>query len=88
MSDAAEAKLKLWLGCETWHTGHPNDMARWYDFVDQLHRDHQGIADEAILVEHIEELAGTNRSEDLRQVIRDRIALALNILDFLARTRR
>jgi hypothetical protein len=88
LSEAAEDRLRSWLGAGTWHTNHNNDMDRWYDFVDQYQRDHGFEIDETALREHIEQAVGESVNEALRNVIRRRISLAYDILDFLKRTGR
>lgn len=83
----SEAKLKAWLAPGTWHTTHDSDMDRWYDFVSEYQRDHGYTIDEPILQEHITHQSGAT-SDELLDIIRNRISLAYNILDFLKRTRR
>ena len=85
--------LDAWLGPHTWHTSHPLDMERWYDFVNQYQIDHGFTIDETALREIIEsklteKIGKRFDNEDLRNVIRKRISLAYNILDFLKRTGR
>jgi hypothetical protein len=88
LSKAAEAKLSAWVGPTTWHASHDYDMDRWYDFVDQYQRDHGYTIDEAALREHIEQQVEGGVNDHLRDIIRARISLAYNILDFLKRTKR
>ena len=86
--------LDRWIGADTWHTRHPNDMARWYDFVDQYQRDHGYDIDEVAVLEEIEHRAAkalgisTGNLGQLTDVIRERISLAYDILQFLSRTTR
>jgi len=88
LSGAAESKLKAWYGPGTWHTNHPSDFDRWYDFVNQYQLDHGFTIDEPLLQEHIERQADCRTNEYLCDIIRERISRAYNILDFLRRTGR
>lgn len=91
LKPATEKALDAWLGPSTWHTAHDDDMDRWYDFVSVYQREHGYEIDEPALREHIErKLGGTFDDEPngLRSIIRSRITLAYNILDFLKRTGR
>lgn len=88
-----EKALDAWLGPETWHTNHDEDMNRWYDFVNQYQRDHGYTIDEVALRETIEykltkKIGERFDNEILRKEIRERISLAYNILDFLEHTGR
>ena len=84
---AAEA-LDNWVRPKTWYAKHPCDMDRWYKFVDLYQRDHGNEIDEVDLRETIEGKIGDTLGEDLRNIIRDRISLMYNILDFLKCTGR
>ena len=86
LSPKTEEKLEAWIGPSTWHTNHPSDMDRWYDFVDQYQRDHGYTIDEVALREHIERKIGGGVNKSLRNIIREQISLAYHILDFLKRT--
>jgi hypothetical protein len=88
---ATEKALNAWLGHSTWNTPHDDDMDRWYDFVSQYQRDHGFTINEPALREHIERKVGgtfTDEANSLRSVIRRRINLAVEILDFLKRSHR
>lgn len=91
LSADAEAKLRNWYGPSTWHTSHVTDMDRWYHFVSQYHTEHGDTVDEQWLRDHIVaqivELGGT-MNEELIEIIRKRISLMYNILDFLKATGR
>lgn len=88
LSKDAENALDHWLAIETWPTKHDNDMDRWYRFVDQYQKNHGFTIDEAALREKIESKIDGVVNEDLRDIIRERISLAYNILDFLKCTKR
>ncbi|HZR84765.1 MAG TPA: hypothetical protein VFD92_26960 [Candidatus Binatia bacterium] len=88
LSTATEAKLRQWVRTETWHTRHPLDMDRFYDFIDQYQRDHGSRIDEGALSGHIAYVAECVDNEELRAVIRERISLAYQLLLFLERTGR
>lgn len=87
MTPATDKALDGWALPSTWHTPHANDMERWYGFVDQYQRDHGFQVDETALRERIEQKVG-GVSENLRDVIRERVSLMVDILDFLRVTKR
>lgn len=88
LKPTTERALGVWLGPDTWHTNHDLDLNRFYNFVDQYQKDHGYTIDESSLQEIFEREAGGNVGEPLQEVIRARISLANNILDFLKRTGR
>ncbi|GFE72119.1 hypothetical protein [Chroococcus sp. FPU101] len=86
-----EKTLYQWLNTDTWHTKHPLDMKRWYDFVNQYRKDHGFSLDESSLQKIIESKLNVSgidlsKNEVLQKVIEERISLAYNILDFLKHT--
>ena len=83
-----DAALDAWAGPNTWYTDHDSDMDRWYDFVNQYQKDHGFTIDEAGLRETIESKVNGVVNDQLRNIIRKRISLAYNILDFLKHTGR
>ena len=34
--ETAKKAMAVWMASDTWHTGHPSDMGRYYDFVTAL----------------------------------------------------
>ena len=98
LSKASESRLMDWLGRSTWHTADRRDMRYWHLFVDQYERDNGCTIDEAALREHIEHKLRTlgcdvggdeaDAEGSLRSEIRERISLAVNILEFLEDTGR
>jgi len=80
------AALSSWLDHDTWYTSHDNDMNRFYDFVNMLSQEHGLQVDSVQLQDEIERQARTEMSDPLRDIIRTRVSLAVNILDFLRRT--
>lgn len=40
LKPATQAALDGWVGPQTWDSGHPADMERFYRFVGQYQRDH------------------------------------------------
>lgn len=80
LKDDAARALDAWLGAPTWHTPDDSDMDRWYDFVNQYQKDHGYTIDEVGLREMIERKLGGSVGDDLRDIIRDRISLAYNLL--------
>lgn len=87
LSNGCMDKLRIWLKANTWHTNDLGDMNRWYDFVDRYQRDHGHRLDETAVLRSIEEELGGLESEYLQSAARERISLAVNILEFLERTR-
>lgn len=88
-TNSSEA-LNTWLS-GSFHTEHVLDMNRFYNFVTEYQREHGYEIDEPALREEIENRIskyGGSVSEDLRDIINDRISLAYNILDFLKQTGR
>ena len=88
-----EKTLDVWLGLSTWYTNNATNMNHWYGFVDQYQREHGFTIDEAALREIIEhkltKIEGKRFDNDhFRNVIRERISLAVKILDFLKHTGR
>ena len=80
--------LGQWLNRSTWHTDHPSDWDRWYDFVDHYQHEHGSMVNEVALREHIVDLAKCNGDEEIARAITRRIRVMNHILDFLARTDR
>ena len=87
LKPATSEALDEWLSPDTWHTKHDLDMVRLYDFVDQYQKDHGYTINEIKLQEEIEKRADVSDGS-LQEVIRERISLAYNILDFLEHTGR
>lgn len=91
LSTESDKALDRWLGPATWFKEHPLDMERFYGFVSQYQTDHGYVIDESALREEIERRvtrSGGSVGEELRDIIRDRIALACDILEFLKSTNR
>ena len=87
----SDEALNRWLGPRTWHTQHPYDMNRWFEFVNAYQQEHGYEIDEVALreeIEHRHTKSGGSVGEDLRKIIREYISLAYNILDFLKHTGR
>ena len=89
----SEKALNTWLNAGTWYTGHPSDMDRWYDFVDQYQREHGFTINEVALRENIEgkltKKTGKHLdNESICNEIQEQITLAYKILDFLKHTGR
>jgi hypothetical protein len=87
----SDETLERWLHLDTFFKRDLRDMNRFYDFVDVYQREHGYCIDEVALREEIETRVtryGGSVSEELRDIIRDRISLAIDILDFIKRTRR
>ena len=88
LSKDAEKALDHWINIPTWCTNDRTDIDRWYKFVDQYQKNHGFAIDEPTLREKIEAKIDGVVYEDLRDIIRERISLAYNILDFLKCTGR
>lgn len=80
--------LKKWLGNETWHTSHPTDEKRFFQFVGQYVTDHGYSLSEEKLREVIIDLAEIADNECLKEVVIERVALMTDILDFMKVTGR
>jgi hypothetical protein len=87
----SDEALGLWLSPVTWFKENLNDLNGFYDFVDLYQREHGYSIDEVALREEIESRVTKQRgrvNEELRDIIRDRISLAIDILDFIKRSKR
>ncbi len=90
--------LSRWIGPDTWHTSHTYDMGRFYDFVNAYQQEQGNTIDEALLRDEINRRAnefhgtisdpGSVAREVRDKLIRSRISLACDILDFLQHTGR
>jgi hypothetical protein len=83
------SQLQSWLDSGTWHTGHELDMNRFYAFVDACARQNDlDICDESILTKTIVLQANIKTEDPRYPVIKERVSLMCNILDFLKTTNR
>ncbi len=83
-----ETALKAWVGVTTWHTDHAEDMRRFYDFVDQYQKDHGFGINENDLQTIIKQNATGPIGDPQIALIRKRVNLAIDILEFLEKTGR
>ena len=82
--------LDKWLAPDTWYKGHALDMRRFYDFVHSAHEG-AGSIDEGDLSDRIvarvadlhEVQIEPDGNPDLSQVVRQRVSLAVSILEYL-----
>lgn len=91
-------KLQQWVGGETWHTGDVFDMKRFYLFIDAyIKANGYHISNESMLAETIAREAdvetitredGIDNITPLFRIIKDRVSLMHDILDFLKATNR
>lgn len=84
----AEEALDSWVVPLTWYTGHPADIDRFYDFVDQYQKDHGYSLNKAGLREIIEKKIDGEISDELSEIIDQRLDMAAKILAFLKRAKR
>ena len=83
-----------WLVRSTWHTNHPADIRRWYEFVDQYEKIHGTSVDESALREFIRDQAekhhqiDINGSEHHQKIVSARVSTMIDILEFLEATTR
>ena len=86
----ARAKLENWAKPSTWHTSHDLDLHRFFEFINQYVVDHGHSVDESELKDLIATITNTPTGNDnpLEEIIRERISLMVEILDFLQVTGR
>lgn len=88
-SDNFYSKLRIWVGCDTWHTDGPLDEERFYDFVDAyINENGLSINDETIVAETIATEAGISTTDPRYDIVREKVTLMYSILDFLKATDR
>lgn len=79
--------LETWLKPSTWHTNHPLDEGRFYDFVFAAWTEKQGLWDEAYTREVITKTClqwqPNHNKEDRARVIDNAMSKGTTILDFL-----
>lgn len=85
---SAEEALDSWVVPLTWYTGHPAEIDRFYDFVDQYQKDHGYSLNKAGLREIIEKKIDGDISDELREIIDQRLDMAAKFLAFLKRAKR
>ncbi len=83
-----EEALDSWVVPLTWYTSHPAEIDRFYDFVDQYQKDHGYSLNKAGLREIIEKKIDGGVSNELREIIDQRLDTAGKILAFLKRAKR
>ena len=88
LNPTTESALKAWVRVATWRTDHTEDMRRFYDFVNQYEKDHGSSIDESGLQTIIKQNATGPIGDPQIVLIRKRVTLAIDILDFLKRTGR
>ncbi|WP_114766968.1 hypothetical protein [Vibrio rhodolitus] len=84
LSTESEAKLANWANTDTWHSNHDLDLHRFFKFINQYANDHGHLVDESILKDKIASMTNTPTGNDntLEDIIRKRISLMVEILDF------
>ena len=90
MKIETEDVLRKFLQIDTWYTGHPLDMNRWYNFVNTYSQNEGFTIDETSLKEKMLHMLNLQpeQSEYHDTSIITLISLAYNILDFLKHTNR
>ena len=86
----ARSKLNNWAKASTWHSSHDLDVHRFFEFIDQYASDSGHTVDESALKDLIASITNTPTGNDnaLEEIIRERVALMVEILDFLKVTGR
>jgi hypothetical protein len=87
LSPKSSEALNKWLALGTWHTGHPSDMRRFYEFIDHYQKEHGYSLNEQALQEEIAMRANVQGNE-MAPKIRDYVSLAFSVLEFLKQTNR
>ncbi|WP_417686824.1 hypothetical protein [Pseudidiomarina gelatinasegens] len=89
LSTESETRLKNWASMD-WTSNHVLDLHRFFKFIDQYANDHGYSVDEALLKDKIASITHTPTGDDnaLEEIIRERISLMVEILDFLKVTGR
>ena len=90
LSNEARIKLDSWAKSYTWHTSHDLDLHRFFEFINQYANDHGHSVDESALKDLVASITKTPTGDDndLEEIIRKRISLMVEILDFLQVTGR
>jgi hypothetical protein len=91
LKPATQAALDGWVGPQTWDSGHPADMERFYRFVGQYQRDHGLSINESDLRDEIKarvKAKGHPAGPHQENLIHELVNLAYKILDFLRATGR
>ncbi len=84
----SEEAFTLWIGTDTWHTGHWCDEGRFFDFVDAYSREHGYTLDEAALREMAVRHARISENKRLVEELNSYIRLMVRILLFLEHVNR
>ena len=85
LSTESEAKLESWANMDTWSSNHDLDLHRFFEFINQYANDHGHSVDESLLKDKIASITHTPTGDDnaLEEIIRERVSLMADILDFL-----
>lgn len=90
LSRESEARLENWANMDTWSSNHDLDLHRFFKFISQYANDHGHAVDESLLKDKIGLITQTPTGDDnaREEIIRERISLMVEILDFLKVTGR
>lgn len=97
LPDNTNKKLKSWIGWDTWYKNNTSDMNMFFDFVNEYSKEVGfSIIEEDSLIETIADIAKIPMNEReieegqnyLYSVIKEKISLMHDILDFLKATKR
>ncbi len=85
LSTESETKIEYWANMDTWSSNHDLDLHRFFKFINQYANDHGHSVDESILKDKIASITNTptGNDNDLEVIIRKRVSLMVEILDFL-----
>lgn len=93
-----EKALKIWICTPTWNSNHPNDMDRFFNFVNEYSKNEGLSINEQLLREKIADICEIPKDQriidiyadhdNLYTIINNKISLMYSILDFLKSTGR
>ena len=80
--------LDQWLAAPTWYRSEYSDMEKFYNFVNQYQKESGYDIEEKNLEEEIASRAEVEGNDAMMPIIRERVSLAISILEFLKQTGR
>ena len=80
--------LDRWLVSGNWHKSNDPDMNKFYEFINQYQKEYGYYIEELELQREIVSRANAEENDALLSIIRERVNLAVTILDFLKQTAR
>jgi len=80
--------LDQWLAASTWYKSNDSDIEKFYNFVNQYQKESGYDIEEKNLEEEIASRAEVEGNDAMMPIIRERVSLAISILEFLKQTGR